>query len=81
MKLLKKSKAQPEASSEASDLPTRIKQARAEAEAFIDAQVDAIKNGRAEDGSTLPRGLLRQMITRGERCACAVALSLIEKEN
>jgi len=56
-------------------LAERLKQARAEADAFIDAKTAELK--ASPDGKLLPIGVLRQMITRGERCACAVALSII----
>jgi hypothetical protein len=70
MKLLRK---QPkEAPAVAPSLADRIKSARAEAEAFIDAKTQELKN--SPDGALLPYGVLRQQITRHSRCACAVAL-------
>jgi hypothetical protein len=57
-------------------LAERLKQARAEAAAFIDAKTAELK--ASPDGKLLPIGVLRQMITRGDRCACAVALNILE---
>jgi hypothetical protein len=82
MKQLLKAKQQPKVEVEANpatSLADRIKQARAEADAFIDAKTAELK--ATPDGALLPIGVLRQMITRGDRCACAVALSILEKEN
>lgn len=76
MKLLKKQKP---AEAATVSLAEKLKQAQAEASAFIDAKTAELK--ATPDGALLPIGVLRQMITRGERCACAVALSLLEKEN
>jgi len=59
-------------------LAERLKQARAEADAFIDAKTAELK--ASPDGKLLPIGVLRQMITRGERCACVVALALLAKD-
>jgi hypothetical protein len=59
-------------------LADQIRAAREAASAFIDAQVDAIKAGRAEDGGLLPFAVLRQMLTGGNsKCACAAALELL----
>jgi hypothetical protein len=75
MKLLR-TKPPKEAPVAAPSLADRIKAARAEATAFIDAETQKIKN--SPDGASLPFGVLRQMITRHSRCACAVALNLLE---
>jgi hypothetical protein len=80
VKLLKKQKPA-EAPEVKGALAEQIRAAREAAEAFIDGKVDEIKNGRPEDGAGLPRNMLRQMITRHDRCSCAVAVSLLEKEN
>jgi hypothetical protein len=60
-------------------LAEKLKQARAEADAFIDQKTAELKS--TPDGALLPIGVLRQMITKHSRCACAVALSILEKEN
>jgi hypothetical protein len=60
-------------------LADRIKETCALAEQYIDQKTAELK--ATPDGALLPIGVLRQMITRGDRCACAVALSILEKEN
>lgn len=57
-------------------LAERIEQARQEAEAFIDAKVAELK--ASADGRTQPIGALKLMITRGDTCACRIALRLIQ---
>jgi hypothetical protein len=76
MRLLKTKQPQKDPAQSGSDLAERIKSARAEAEAFIDAKTQELKN--SPDGQILPVGVLRQMITRHSGCACAVALNLLE---
>jgi hypothetical protein len=68
---------QPEVSAETS-LAERIKQARAEADAFIDLKAAELKAG---DGKKSPIGVLRQMITRGDSCQCRAALRLLDEKN
>lgn len=68
---------QPEVSAETS-LADRIKQARAEAEAFIDLKTAELK--ATQGGATMPIGVCRHMITRGDSCQCRAALRLLEKE-
>jgi hypothetical protein len=75
--LMKKQPRQPEASAEVS-LADRIRAARAEAEAFIDLKTGELK--ASPEGQLLPVGVLRQTITRHSRCACAVALSILDAE-
>jgi hypothetical protein len=80
MKLLKAKQPKQEASPVvALPLAESLKQAQAEASAFIDAKTAELK--ATPDGALLPIGVLRQMITKHSRCACAVALSILEKEN
>jgi hypothetical protein len=79
MKLLKKATPQKDPVQSGSDLAQRIKSARDEAEAFIDAKTQELKN--SPDGALLPIGVLRQQITRHSRCACAVALNLLEPKS
>ena len=77
MKLLNKAKQQPkEAPVVGPSLADRIRAARDEANAFIDTKTAELK--ASPDGKLLPIGVLRQMVTRGDRCACAVALNILE---
>jgi hypothetical protein len=75
MKLKTKSQPQPEVSAEAS-LADRIKQAMAEADAFIDLKTAELK--ASPEGALIPIGVLRQMITKHSRCSCKAALALLE---
>jgi hypothetical protein len=59
-------------------LAEKLKQARAEAEAFIDLKTAELK--ATPDAALLPIGVLRQMITRHDRCACSAALALLKDE-
>jgi hypothetical protein len=77
-----KAKQPKEASSEASDLETRIKAVCADAEAYIETKVDALK--ASDEGRSLPRTWLDlnlRATTRGGGCNCKVALSLLKKES
>jgi hypothetical protein len=76
MKLLKTKQPVKDPVQSGSDLASRIKSARDEAEAFIDAKTQELKN--SPDGALLPYGVLRQQITRHSKCACAAALNLLE---
>ena len=67
-----KAKAKPEVS-----LADRIRQARAEADAFIDAKAAEVK--ASKDGCGLPFPVIRQMLTKGASCSCRAALRLIEE--
>ena len=75
MKLLKSKKPepQPEVSAEAS-LAERINQARAEADAYIQALAQKIK----DEGNPVPIGVIRQMLDKNSRCHCLVALQLMK---
>ena len=80
--LLKKTKQRPkEAPAVGPSLAERLKQARAEAEAFIKAKVDELK--ASEEGRALPRDWLRSDLRKrhGGPCHCRCALSLLEQEN
>jgi len=81
MKLLKSKQPKQEASSEASDLATRIKNVCAEAEAYIDGKVLALK--ASPEGESLPVLWLDQDLRRrnGGNCSCRVALKLLESDN
>lgn len=58
-------------------LAERIEATCAEANAFIDAQADILKN--SADGKTIPIESLRHMVlTKGDNCACRVALRLLK---
>jgi hypothetical protein len=59
-------------------LAEKLKQARAEAEAFIDLKTAELK--ATPDAALLPIGVLRQMITRHDRCSCSAALALLAKD-
>jgi hypothetical protein len=75
-----KSQPQPGASSEASDLATRIKKTCAEAQAYIESKVTELKD--APEGKSLPIDWLRLNIratTRAGGCHCKCALALLEK--
>lgn len=77
MKLLK-SKQQPQRTPIAgSSLADRIRQARREAEAFVESKVRELK--ASEEGSGLPIDWLRQNLKarNGGNCSCRVALSLL----
>jgi hypothetical protein len=79
MKLLKTKQPKQEASSEASDLATRIKNVCAEAEQYIESRVDALK--ASDEGRSLPRTWLDlnlRATTRGGGCNCKVALRLLK---
>jgi hypothetical protein len=76
IKFRKRATSQKDPVQSGSDLASRIKSARAEAEAFIDAKTQELKN--SPDGALLPIGILRQQITRHSGCACAVVLDLLE---
>jgi hypothetical protein len=56
-------------------LKGRIDLARAEADQFIDALAAKLKT----EYPNQPVASIRLMLTRGEHCACAVALRLMEK--
>jgi hypothetical protein len=72
-KPLKKIQPQPEASPEVS-LAERINQARADADAYIQSLAQKIK----DEGNPVPIGMLRQMLDKGSRCHCQVALGLMK---
>lgn len=55
-------------------LADRVAQICAEAEAFIDAKAQELKN--SADGRSQPLESLRQMITARDRCACQTVLRL-----
>jgi hypothetical protein len=74
MKFLKTKQKDPVQSG--SDLASRIKAARLEAENFIDLKVAELK--ASPDGATLPIGVLRQQVTRHSKCPCAVVLKHLE---
>jgi hypothetical protein len=76
VKLLKKQPPK-EASTEVS-LADRIRQVHAEAEAYIHKLVAEVKNGRPEDGATLPEGILWRQFTKDHTCVCKSALALLE---
>jgi len=76
-----KSKSQPQPEAPKASLAERIKETCADAQAYIESKVDALK--AAPEGQSLPRDWL-MMNTRalnGGHCHCRVALSLLEKEN
>jgi len=79
--LLKKPKQQPKPVEVPTSLAERLTQARAEAEAFIEAKVQELK--AAPDGASLPLDWLRYNLRAdhggaGAGCNCRVALSLLE---
>ena len=74
-----KAKQPTEAPVVAPSLASRIRAARDEANALIDAKTAELKAD--PDGALLPIGVLRQMITRGDRCSCAVSLALLAKDD
>ena len=55
----------------------RIDLCCSEAAAFIDAQAAALKE---QDGFNLPVGSIRNILTRGDHCLCAVARRLLDGE-
>jgi hypothetical protein len=75
LKLLK-TKLKEEAAAEVS-LAERLKQAVAEADAFIDLKTAELK--ASPEGQLIPIGVLRQMITKHSRCACRAALALLSE--
>jgi hypothetical protein len=58
-------------------LDERVRQIRAELDAFIDARVAAIKPGCPG----IPDGVIRNLITRGSACQCAAYLDIKEKDD
>ncbi len=57
-------------------LQTMLEQARLEAEAFIDARAAELQ----KETPGVPIGVLRQLITGGSYCQCAIALKELEKK-
>jgi hypothetical protein len=77
MKLLKKSQTPVETPTVS--LADRIRETCAEAEAYIESRVDALK--ASDEGRTLPRTWLDlnlRATTRGGGCNCKVALRLLK---
>lgn len=79
MKLLKAK--QPKPAEAPVSLAERIKQARAEAEEFIESKVSELK--ASPDGAILSVDWLRMNLRalNGGHCDCKVALSLLEKDS
>jgi hypothetical protein len=59
----------------APDLAGDILCLRGKAEALIDGEVARIKQSR--DGQGLPVELIKQQVTRGNGCLCAVAMHIL----
>ena len=79
MKLLKSKQQPAEAPVKGPSLAERIKQARLDADEYIDQQVAKLK--ATKDAECLPIGMLRQMLTKNSSCACRAALRLLEEKN
>jgi hypothetical protein len=65
----------PEPARKRGSVAERICAGRDAAEIIVEQAVDALK--RSNDGATLPRTVLRQMIDKNSQCSCAIALKLL----
>jgi hypothetical protein len=64
----------------APDLAGEILKLRGQVAAFLEAKVMELKASR--DGASQPIDFLRQQLTRGDSCACRVAMNILaEDEN
>jgi hypothetical protein len=62
------------------DLAGEILRLRGQIETFIDQKLMELKGSR--DGASQPIDFLRQQLTRGDSCACRVAMNLLaDKSN
>jgi hypothetical protein len=61
------------------DLAGEILRLRGQVEAFLDAKIMELKASR--DGASQPADFLRHQLTRGDSCACRVAMTVLADES
>jgi hypothetical protein len=61
------------------DIGGAIMKLRGEVESFIDGKIAQIKNSR--DGRDLPVEVIRQSLTHGISCHCAVAMNILAQSD
>ena len=63
----------------APDLAGEILKLRGQVEAFIEARVQELK--ASESGRSLPVEVLRETLTHGSGCLCAVAMAILSEQS